>query len=272
MKCSFWYFCATQVKHQKSHAEECCLNIIIDQLKSSDFPPLIDVLSMSNLSEIDAVDVCQNSSYILLDGEYVLSLLRAVNQKLRMIDLVYSSSWKDVLQYVSLQISKSSLVLIFLLNSQTIFNYANALTPSLPGLVIHLLKRTKLLVFFYPSPTNKILDMNLDLLYLTHFLIDMMVRIKDNEVICQAKISMFYLMRCMWPSHQEAWRPRFAIMVLTLYRYHFIIVLVCSLVWYEIAYQVSVCYELAYWYETSMVQYVPYWELWSGTADHARDK
>ncbi|XP_008787136.2 uncharacterized protein LOC103705263 isoform X2 [Phoenix dactylifera] len=86
-----------KVKHQKSRAEECCLKIIIDQLKSSDFPPLIDVLSMSNLSEIDAVDVWQKSSYILLDGEYVLSLLRAVNQKLRMIDLVDSSSWKDVL-------------------------------------------------------------------------------------------------------------------------------------------------------------------------------
>ncbi|KAG1342049.1 hypothetical protein COCNU_05G002780 [Cocos nucifera] len=86
-----------KVKHQKSHAEQCCLNIIIDQLKSSDFPPLIDVLSMSNLSEIDAVDICQKSSFILLDGEYVLSLLRAVNQKLRMIDLIDSSSWKDVL-------------------------------------------------------------------------------------------------------------------------------------------------------------------------------
>ncbi|XP_072978373.1 protein DWD HYPERSENSITIVE TO UV-B 1 isoform X1 [Typha angustifolia] len=87
-----------KVKHQKLQLGHCCLEIFIDQLICSDLPPLIDALSGSSLSDIDAVDLYQKSSNISLDGEYVLSLLNAINRKLRIVDLMDWSFWKDILR------------------------------------------------------------------------------------------------------------------------------------------------------------------------------
>ncbi|KAJ6805310.1 uncharacterized protein M6B38_179240 [Iris pallida] len=88
----------SKVRHQMQG--HCVLEIYIDQLMSSDFPPLIDALSPICLSGISAVDVCQKSSDISLNGEHVLSLLHAVNHKLRLVDLIGWSSWKNILQDV----------------------------------------------------------------------------------------------------------------------------------------------------------------------------
>ncbi|RZS08834.1 hypothetical protein BHM03_00039860 [Ensete ventricosum] len=88
----------SKVKHQKAHFEQCHLEIFIDHLMSSDIPPLIDTLSEISLSDINAVDLCQKSSNVVLDGESLLLLLSAVNQKLRVVDLINSSFWKDALR------------------------------------------------------------------------------------------------------------------------------------------------------------------------------
>ncbi|CAL9149048.1 unnamed protein product [Musa hybrid cultivar] len=88
----------SKVKHQKAHFEQCHLEILIDHLTSSDIPPLIDTLSEISLSDINAVDLYQKSSNVLLDGESLLLLLSAVNQKLRVVDLINSSFWKDALR------------------------------------------------------------------------------------------------------------------------------------------------------------------------------
>ncbi|CAL9072757.1 unnamed protein product [Musa textilis] len=88
----------SKVKHQNAHFEQCHLEIFIDHLMSSDIPPLIDTLSEISLSEINAVDLCQKSSNVLLDGESLLLLLSAVNRKLRAVDLMNSSFWKDALR------------------------------------------------------------------------------------------------------------------------------------------------------------------------------
>lgn len=94
------------------------MEILIDHLTSSDIPPLIDTLSEISLSDINAVDLCQKSSNVLLDGESLLLLLSAVNQKLRVVDLINSSFWKDALRYVILNFTRSPLVLEFLLKFQ----------------------------------------------------------------------------------------------------------------------------------------------------------
>lgn len=94
------------------------MEILIDHLTSSDIPPLIDTLSEISLSDINAVDLYQKSSNVLLDGESLLLLLSAVNQKLRVVDLINSSFWKDALRYVILNFTRSPLVLEFLLKFQ----------------------------------------------------------------------------------------------------------------------------------------------------------
>lgn len=85
------------MRHQNSRI----LEIFIDQLICSDVPPLVDALSGASLSDIDAVDLCQKSPNPSLNGECVLSLLRAFNTKLRVVDLIDWSFWKNILQYVS---------------------------------------------------------------------------------------------------------------------------------------------------------------------------
>lgn len=77
----------------------CSLVLFLDDLKDVDFHPLLDMFMEIDASEIDAVDILHKSS-CFLNGEYVLSLLRAINQKLRVVDLQDMSFGKDFLLYV----------------------------------------------------------------------------------------------------------------------------------------------------------------------------
>ncbi|OVA00996.1 WD40 repeat [Macleaya cordata] len=86
-----------RAKLQKSCRELCSLQVFLDKLKDVDFPPLIDVFSAIDSSEIDTVDILHESPYVL-NGELVLSLMRAINQKLRVVDLQDSSFGKDGLR------------------------------------------------------------------------------------------------------------------------------------------------------------------------------
>uniref|UniRef100_A0A5B7C1Q0 U2A'/phosphoprotein 32 family A C-terminal domain-containing protein n=1 Tax=Davidia involucrata TaxID=16924 RepID=A0A5B7C1Q0_DAVIN len=81
---------------KKSRHQLCNLVVFLDDLKDADFLPLLDVFMEIDTSEIDAVDILHESSCVL-DGEYVLLLLRAINQKLRVVDLRDLSFGKDFL-------------------------------------------------------------------------------------------------------------------------------------------------------------------------------
>ncbi|XP_042417466.1 uncharacterized protein LOC122006153 isoform X1 [Zingiber officinale] len=94
---SLMSFSLSKAKYQKEHFGQCILEIFIDHLASLDIPPLIAMLSES-LSDIDAINIRQKSSNVSLDGEGLLLLFQSINKKLRIIDLINSSSWKDVLR------------------------------------------------------------------------------------------------------------------------------------------------------------------------------
>ncbi|XP_061373865.1 protein DWD HYPERSENSITIVE TO UV-B 1 isoform X2 [Gastrolobium bilobum] len=85
---------------KKSCQELCSLEIILDDLKDIDFAPLLDVCMNLDTSEIEAVDVRSESSCVL-NGEYALSLMRAINQKLQVVDLQDLSFGKDFLRDIS---------------------------------------------------------------------------------------------------------------------------------------------------------------------------
>ncbi|RZC45181.1 hypothetical protein C5167_038121 [Papaver somniferum] len=86
-----------KAKLQKSRRELCNFQVLLNKLKDIDIPPLIEVLSAVDLSEIDIVDILHESPY-QLTGELVLSLMRAINQKLRVVDLQDSSFGKGSLR------------------------------------------------------------------------------------------------------------------------------------------------------------------------------
>ncbi|XP_010271665.1 PREDICTED: uncharacterized protein LOC104607674 isoform X2 [Nelumbo nucifera] len=86
-----------KAKLQKSHHEPCIIEVVLDQLKDSDFPSLIEVFSVIDSSEIDAVDIF-HESLCILDGQSVLSLMFEINQKLRVVDLQDLSFDKDFLR------------------------------------------------------------------------------------------------------------------------------------------------------------------------------
>eukprot|EP00268_Persea_americana_P045975 TRINITY_DN4714_c0_g1_i2.p1 TRINITY_DN4714_c0_g1~~TRINITY_DN4714_c0_g1_i2.p1 ORF type:complete len:924 (-),score=163.06 TRINITY_DN4714_c0_g1_i2:262-2976(-) len=91
-----------KAKLQKSHQELCCLEIFLDHLKDADFPLLLDIFAAIISSEIDAVDILHESHLheshsVLFNGESVVSLIRAVGQKLRIVDLQDLPLGKDFL-------------------------------------------------------------------------------------------------------------------------------------------------------------------------------
>ncbi|XP_042495268.1 uncharacterized protein LOC122074488 isoform X1 [Macadamia integrifolia] len=86
-----------KAKLQKSCQEPCCLQVFLDQLKDADFPQLIEVFSTIDTSEIDAVDILHESPCVL-NGESVLSLMRTIGQKLRVVDLQDLPFGKDFLR------------------------------------------------------------------------------------------------------------------------------------------------------------------------------
>ncbi|KAJ1397311.1 WD40/YVTN repeat-like-containing domain superfamily [Sesbania bispinosa] len=89
-----------QAEVKKSHQELCILDILIDNLKDIDFAPLLDVCMNLDTAEIEAVDV-RNESSCVLNAEYALSLMRAINQKLRVVELQDVSFGKDFLRDIS---------------------------------------------------------------------------------------------------------------------------------------------------------------------------
>ncbi|XP_075672929.1 protein DWD HYPERSENSITIVE TO UV-B 1 [Castanea sativa] len=87
-----------QVK--KACQELCSLEILLDDIKDIDFPPLLDLFMELDSSEIQAIDV-HNESLCVLNGEYALSLMRVINQKLRRVDLQDLSFGKNFLRDLS---------------------------------------------------------------------------------------------------------------------------------------------------------------------------
>lgn len=83
-----------KAKVKKYCQEVCSLEISLDHLKDTDFPPLLDLCMELDDSEVEAVDICNKSLYVL-DGKYALLLMRAINQKLRVVDLYDLSFGKN---------------------------------------------------------------------------------------------------------------------------------------------------------------------------------
>lgn len=79
--------------------EPCSLEIFLHHLKDIDFHSLLGICLELDGSEIEAVDVCNGSS-CMLNGEYALVLMRAINKKLRVVDLKKLSFGKDFLRYI----------------------------------------------------------------------------------------------------------------------------------------------------------------------------
>lgn len=80
--------------------ELCSLEIVLDYLKNIDFHPLFNVFMDINDSEIVAVDISNGSSCVL-NGDYALSLMCAINQKLRVVDVHDWPFGKDFLRNLS---------------------------------------------------------------------------------------------------------------------------------------------------------------------------
>ncbi|KAM5549515.1 hypothetical protein ABKV19_000770 [Rosa sericea] len=85
---------------KKSCNELCSLEISLDHLKDAEFPPLLDLCMELDASEVEAVDI-RNESLHVLNGKYVLLLMRAINQKLRVVDLQDLALGKDFLRDLS---------------------------------------------------------------------------------------------------------------------------------------------------------------------------
>ncbi|CAK9144006.1 unnamed protein product [Ilex paraguariensis] len=85
-----------QAKIGNSIHQKCTIVIFLDQLKDSDFSPLIDVFLAMDSYEVDAVDVLHKSP-CALNPEYVISLLHAINLRLRVVDLQDMSFTEDIL-------------------------------------------------------------------------------------------------------------------------------------------------------------------------------
>ncbi|XP_071930933.1 protein DWD HYPERSENSITIVE TO UV-B 1 isoform X1 [Coffea arabica] len=75
-----------KAKVRKARSEVVSLVILLDDLTDDHFHPLLDLLSGIDFSEIEAVDFINKSSGFL-SGECVLSLMRAIHKKLRVVDL-----------------------------------------------------------------------------------------------------------------------------------------------------------------------------------------
>lgn len=90
-----------QAKIKKARHEMSTFMVSMDDLKDVDFYPILDLLKEIDASEIDAVNMVNRSSCVL-SGEYVSSLLHAVNKKLRVVDICDISFGKDFLLYVVL--------------------------------------------------------------------------------------------------------------------------------------------------------------------------
>ncbi|KAF7130522.1 hypothetical protein RHSIM_Rhsim10G0161500 [Rhododendron simsii] len=92
--------CRDQAEAKKAHCQLCSLVVFLDDLKDADFLPLLDMFMEIGTSDIDAVDIFHYSSCDL-NGEYVLLLLRAINQKRRVVNIRDASFGKEFLRDLS---------------------------------------------------------------------------------------------------------------------------------------------------------------------------
>lgn len=74
--------------------------VSLNQLKDDDISPLIDAFLTVDSSDIDAVDILHESP-CNLNEEHIMSLLHAINLKLRIVDLQDMSLEQDLLGFVS---------------------------------------------------------------------------------------------------------------------------------------------------------------------------
>lgn len=75
-----------KAKVRKARREVVSLEVLLDDLTDDHFHPLLDLLTGIDFSEIEAVDFINKFSGVL-SGECVLSLMRAIHKKLRVVDL-----------------------------------------------------------------------------------------------------------------------------------------------------------------------------------------
>ncbi|KAJ4714773.1 WD repeat containing protein [Melia azedarach] len=93
------WFC--KAKAQNQNCAKCSIVVYLDQLKNADICPLIDVFLEMDAFDVDAVDILSERSCFLKE-EYIMSLMRAINQKLRVVDLsnvsLRNDLWSDLCQ------------------------------------------------------------------------------------------------------------------------------------------------------------------------------
>ena len=87
------------------------MEIILDHLEDIDVPPLFDMCASIETSEIEVVDI-RNGPSCALNGEYALSLMRAFNQKLQVVDLQDLPFGKDFLRYIVVLIVITCIMLL----------------------------------------------------------------------------------------------------------------------------------------------------------------
>lgn len=75
-----------KVEVKKSRNHRCIMNLLLDRVKYDDFHPLLELCNEINTSEVEEIDLFVRSS-CSLDDQYALSLIRSVNQKLRVVHL-----------------------------------------------------------------------------------------------------------------------------------------------------------------------------------------
>ena len=95
----FFLVTIIQVKIYKPGNEKYSIAVSLDQINGADISPLLDVLMASESSDIDAVDILQES-HSSLSEEHLMALMRAVGFKLRGVDLQEMSLTKELLRSV----------------------------------------------------------------------------------------------------------------------------------------------------------------------------
>lgn len=96
---STYFSLLIQVNDQKSIHQKCTIVVLLDQLNDADSSPLIDFFHANDSSEIEAANVIHNLP-CALNQDYVFLLMRAINSKLRVVDLQNMSLKEDELRSI----------------------------------------------------------------------------------------------------------------------------------------------------------------------------
>lgn len=103
-----------QAKIQNPNNEKCSILVYLDHLKNADIYPLIDVFTEMDSFDIEAVDILSKRPCFLKE-EYIVSLMHAIDQKLRVVDLSNITLRNDILLSVYLLSYTSLLNMLYLL-------------------------------------------------------------------------------------------------------------------------------------------------------------